>query len=120
MRVAGDDPSRDVDSKRIAHVENRLVRDPIGSDEIGGPGIVPYIVDDNVLRGSDRPGIRVIGLVLVRVGVRIGHDARDVHVGPADLGYQAAPEVLGGHYIDDFIGNACVQRGWKRGRGPAR
>src|SRR5262249_25522828 len=81
-------------------VEGDAAARRVGVDEPLHPGVVPGAVDDRVVRLRDGAGVLGRGLVGVGIGVGVGDDAGDAGVGAADLGGDAAPEVLGGDHLD--------------------
>ena len=109
MRVAA---GRDADD--ISHGDHHASGYGIGRDQLRRPAVVPDTVDEGQLRRGHRPRIRRGWLVVVRVGVRVVDDARDLRMRPAQLCREAAPEVLGGDHLDQVAGGP---RGSRRGGG---
>src|SRR5207302_6791471 len=66
-------------------------------EQLESPGVVADAVDEHVVRLRERSRILWRGVVVVRIGVRIGDDARHLDVLAAHLRGDAAPEVLNRH-----------------------
>src|SRR5256885_12246434 len=93
----------------IADSEHRTARRGVRREQLGGPGVVAGAVDDHVARLGDHPRVLRSGVIVVRVGVRVGDDARHADVFASDLGGDAAPKVLGGYHLH----TARERAGWR-------
>ena len=66
-----------------------------GVQQLGRPGVVAGAVDDHEAGPSDQPRVARSRVIVVWVGGGIGDHAGDVRALSAQLGRDAAPEVLG-------------------------
>ncbi len=84
----------------LAYIELLATAPGIGVERLLGPHVVAGAIDNSVLRHGE--GARVATRWLVVVGICIGtrNDVGNLHVAAADLGSDAAPEVLRGHHAD--------------------
>src|SRR5205823_525656 len=64
------------------------------SEELLGPRVIADPIQDHELSRCDRAGIGRRRLVIVRVRVRVGDDARHLDTPTAELLCDAAPDVL--------------------------
>ena len=99
--VGGVVPEVGVPARGHAHqlpdVEHRPAA-AVGGQQARHPRVVAGAVLDRHLGVGQRPGVGCRRLVGMGVGVRVVDDAHHVGVGAADLGDDAAPEVLGRHH----------------------
>ena len=81
---------------QIGDDDDLAVRHRRGGEKIRHPRVVIGAAVDDEPGIGDRPRGRGTGLEGMRVLIRIGQDAGDLHRGPADLLRQIAVEILGG------------------------
>src|SRR5262249_29651898 len=84
-----------------ADIEHGLVAVARG-EQPGDPRVVSDPVLDHEPRPGDGPAVGRGRLVAVRIGVGVGDEAHDVHVGASDLAGDAAPEVFRGDDLYDM------------------
>src|SRR5579871_714669 len=100
MRVAGDYRSADGHPVELSNVQDDLPRGALRRDELQGPVVVTDPVNDDELGVRDRDRIRGVRLILMGIRVRIGNDAQNRGLIPAELGDETAPEVLRGDNLN--------------------
>ena len=72
----------------------------VGREQLRRPGVVPRPVHDHEAGLGEGPGVGGGALVVVRIGVRVVDDARDLRLASAELRGEAAPDVLRGDHGD--------------------
>src|SRR5439155_27157448 len=82
------------DADQVADGEHGPVAGRVGVDHLLGARVVAVAVDDHVPRRGDRAGVGGGRLVAVGVGVGLADDGGDLDAVRAELGGEAAPEVL--------------------------
>ncbi len=106
-----------LDADELPDVEHDAAAQRAGGDEPRRPRVVADPVLDHHPGAGDRAGVDGGGLVVVRVGRRVRDDARDVDAVAAELGGDAAPEVLGGDDLERAAGGlGAGGRGGDEGR----
>jgi len=87
------------DACQGAHIQDLATGHRIRVEQLGRPRVVAGAVDDHVARLREEPRVMRRRVVVVGIGRRAGNDAGDVNAIAADLGGDAAPEVLRGHHL---------------------
>ena len=103
-------------AEQLLDVDDLAAVARVGVLDRGGPVVVADAVLHDQLGGGDLPGDGRAGLEGVRVGVRVAHDRRGLHVLPADLGDDVGVLVLGADRRDLGGGRGGGRRAARRAR----
>src|SRR5467141_3639689 len=85
--------------EQVGNREHLPARTGVGRQELLAPIVVAGAIQDDVVSGREGTRIGRAALVLVRVRARVGDDTRHRYMRAAQLGGDAAPEVLARDYL---------------------
>src|SRR5437660_11484005 len=86
--------------EQVGNCEHLPARTRVGRQELLAPIVVAGAIQDDVVSGREGTCIGRAALVLVRVRAWVGDDARHRYMRAAQLGGDAAPEVLARDYLE--------------------